>query len=131
MIYTDFPDLNALKPYAAEMNKRARQYDAPGTMTAVLLRSLILDSAGRCAWCDTKLLRQEFEIDHIHPLRRGGANTYDNLALTCAPCNRRKGERPPLQFALEQVAANGTITPLIRRLLDDHDADATRQESLL
>lgn len=30
------------------------------------------------------------ELDHIHPLSRGGTNDLDNLRAACSPCNRRK-----------------------------------------
>jgi hypothetical protein len=31
------------------------------------------------------------EIDHIHPVSRGGPNSIDNLSLACGWCNRNKG----------------------------------------
>jgi len=130
MRYDDFIKLDDLKKYAAAMNLRARQHHAAGQMTAVLLRSLILDSGGKCAWCDAGLVKQEFEIDHVLALVQGGANTYANLAVTCVTCNRRKGDKSPLTFALEQVARNGVQTALIRRILDENDADAAHQPSL-
>ena len=30
------------------------------------------------------------EIDHIHPLARGGTNKLDNLQVLCRSCNARK-----------------------------------------
>lgn len=32
-----------------------------------------------------------FTVDHIIPVKRGGTNAEDNLALACFHCNRRKG----------------------------------------
>jgi len=34
-----------------------------------------------------------FEVEHIIPLFRGGANAEFNLALACRSCNLRKGTR--------------------------------------
>ena len=34
-----------------------------------------------------------FTVDHIIPVKRGGTNAEDNLALACFHCNRRKGLR--------------------------------------
>lgn len=32
-----------------------------------------------------------FEIDHIIPVKHGGANGFDNLAFACPHCNQHKG----------------------------------------
>jgi hypothetical protein len=41
-----------------------------------------------CTYCGTT--EGAFEIDHIHPVSRGGENDLDNLCVACAPCNRSK-----------------------------------------
>ena len=130
MIYTDFLDIYELRKYATAMNTRAREYHAKGTLTGVLLRSIILDSAGKCAWCGTNLLKQDFEIDHIKALRWNGSNTYDNLAVTCVSCNRRKGEKTAIKFALELAAEHHEITQLVRKILDEHNTQGHHQPTL-
>ncbi|MYC81519.1 MAG: hypothetical protein F4X19_05425, partial [Acidobacteria bacterium] len=45
------------------------------------------DSQGR------KLDLDLFEVDHIVPRSKGGADVDDNLQLLCPTCNRRKGSR--------------------------------------
>ena len=46
-----------------------------------------------CEYCHTDETWQyvPFTIDHVNPVRSGGATTRDNLALACFHCNRRKG----------------------------------------
>ena len=47
----------------------------------------------RCEYCHVPELvfNFPFEVEHIVPLRQGGATTEANLALACRSCNLRKG----------------------------------------
>lgn len=62
--------------------------------------------SGRCALCNTPMLRNRFEaphariwakhratIDHIIPKSKGGTDTPENLQLAHARCNKIKGNR--------------------------------------
>lgn len=58
------------------------------------LRKLVRQRAlNTCEYClvheDNTFL--DFHIDHIISLKHGGTTTEDNLAFTCATCNRHKG----------------------------------------
>ncbi|MEU1074338.1 MULTISPECIES: HNH endonuclease signature motif containing protein [unclassified Streptomyces] len=33
------------------------------------------------------------EVDHVHPLAKGGRDDWDNLTPACSECNRSKGDR--------------------------------------
>lgn len=46
-----------------------------------------------CRYCKTT--EGPFEFDHIYPRGRGGADTIDNLCVSCVPCNRAKADRTP------------------------------------
>ena len=50
-------------------------------------------AGGRCEYCYITINDTYFggEIDHIQSLKHGGKTTFDNLALSCQPCNRKKG----------------------------------------
>jgi hypothetical protein len=130
MLYRDEIDNIVLGQYVARLNYRARQYNAVGTLSATDLRSLIMNCNGRCEWCQMSLVHSEFEIDHIISLSNGGINEIGNLAVSCLRCNRRKYENPPLQFALEFVAANGYKSPLVVRILALYGEVAYKQQSL-
>jgi 5-methylcytosine-specific restriction endonuclease McrA len=41
------------------------------------------------------LKHNDFTIDHILPVSRGGRNTWGNTACACPLCNQRKGNRTP------------------------------------
>ncbi len=50
--------------------------------------------AGVCGICHEAVERnQQWEIDHIVPLSKGGAHSYANVQLAHIRCNRRKGAK--------------------------------------
>ena len=48
---------------------------------------------GRCGGCRMDFPFKIFEVDHMIPRSRGGADHFDNLQLLCSHCNRIKGDR--------------------------------------
>lgn len=56
------------------------------------LRTLIMDRDGEvCFYCRSKT--GPWEVDHIHPVSKGGDDSPDNLCVACKPCNRAKGAK--------------------------------------
>lgn len=47
-----------------------------------------------CRYCGKQAHETELEVDHIHPVSRGGSDHPSNLVATCWKCNRGKGARP-------------------------------------
>lgn len=57
------------------------------------LRDVVAARAGyRCEYCLAPeiVFNSKFEVEHIHPLARGGADELWNLALACRACNGSK-----------------------------------------
>ena len=57
---------------------------------------LVADRANhRCEYCHAPELvfNFPFEVEHIIPVSREGADSEENLALACRSCNLRKGNR--------------------------------------
>lgn len=55
------------------------------------LRRAVFDrDNGQCRRCGS---RSYLELDHIIPLSKGGATSYDNLQVLCRSCNGHKGNR--------------------------------------
>jgi 5-methylcytosine-specific restriction endonuclease McrA len=52
----------------------------------------------RCFYCGEKL-GPGYHVDHITPVSKGGSNGLENIAIACAPCNRRKLAKWPWEFA--------------------------------
>ena len=48
-----------------------------------------------CEYCHTaeKWQYVRFTVDHVIPLKQDGSDAFDNLALACFHCNRRKAAR--------------------------------------
>ena len=48
-----------------------------------------------CQYCGAE--RSALTVDHVVPRSKGGPSSWDNIVTSCAPCNRRKGDRLPSQ----------------------------------
>ncbi len=51
----------------------------------------------RCAYCKTRL--DEYHVDHINPISKGGPNVRTNLQILCPPCNCKKNAKDPIDHA--------------------------------
>ena len=71
--------------------------------------------AARARWtCEVchSLLDETYEIDHVVPLHRGGADDLDNLQACCASCHRKKTAREELhrQTAAKQAKGRSPLS---------------------
>lgn len=66
-------------------------------------------AGGCCEYCRSQrqFSPSSFEIEHIVPLSRGGADTLANLALSCGQCNSHKSNKVG---AIDP--ASGQVVPL-------------------
>lgn len=69
-------------------NRRAREQT--GKLSKGIVVYLYGVQRGLCGCCGTELTN-DYQIDHIVPLSRGGLNIDSNVQLTHPVCNRRKG----------------------------------------
>jgi 5-methylcytosine-specific restriction endonuclease McrA len=63
------------------------------TRKAVLARD-----SWTCQYCGSQ--RNGLTVDHVIPRSRGGKSVWENIVAACAPCNRRKGNRLPVEVAM-------------------------------
>lgn len=59
--------------------------------------NVYLRDKGKCQYCSVKVSRSEFTYDHVKPRAQGGPTTWDNVVVSCTPCNQRKSGRTPEQ----------------------------------
>lgn len=73
--------------------RRARGAD--GAFFEVVNPGVVYDrDGGVCGICDGWVFAgEEWHIDHIHPLSKGGAHSYANVQLAHAFCNLSKGTK--------------------------------------
>lgn len=72
-------------------NRRARELDA--YVEDVDRRVVWLRDGGVCGICGEAADRDDWHLDHVQPLARGGLHCYENVQVTHPACNQRKGAR--------------------------------------
>jgi hypothetical protein len=82
---------------AHRRNRRARKLEVGGTLSSGLAAKLYGLQKGRCACC-REPLGDDYHLDHILPLTRGGTNTDDNIQLLRATCNLQKHAKHPIDY---------------------------------
>ena len=55
-----------------------------------LRHQILIRDGYRCRECGKSIDETSLEIDHIHPLSKGGPTTEDNLWVLCRDCNQSK-----------------------------------------
>jgi len=50
-----------------------------------------------CQYCSCKLDGGGATIDHVLPRSRGGKHRWENVVCCCLKCNRKKGDRTPVE----------------------------------
>jgi 5-methylcytosine-specific restriction endonuclease McrA len=63
------------------------------TRKAVLARD-----SWTCQYCGSR--KPGLTVDHVIPRSRGGLSVWENIVASCAPCNRRKGNRLPREIQM-------------------------------
>src|SRR2546421_7995446 len=61
-----------------------------------------------CQYCGS---RSNLTADHVIPRSQGGESTWENIVASCAPCNRRKGDRLPRQVNMHPRREPRTPSP--------------------
>lgn len=54
---------------------------------------------GRCEWCGV-VLSEDWHLDHLVPMSKGGTDEIENLRASCSSCNLSRGCMSADQFAV-------------------------------
>ena len=69
----------------------ARSNRMKGASWEAIRQRILRRDGHQCVSCGSAA--GPMEVDHIHPLARGGDHMDDNLQSLCRPCNRRKSHK--------------------------------------
>src|SRR5581483_1547087 len=73
----------------------------PHQTRALSRKNILLRDRNTCQYCGTVLASAELTLDHVVPRSRGGTSTWENLVACCHPCNRKKGNRLPIEARMK------------------------------
>jgi 5-methylcytosine-specific restriction endonuclease McrA len=68
-------------------------------------RAVFARDGWTCQYCGS---RSNLTVDHVIPRSKGGSSSWENIVASCAPCNRRKGDRLPRQAGMHPKRAPRT-----------------------
>lgn len=96
---------NGFYPYDTEdttcnMDRKRKKREV---CTAEVRMRLYQEANGRCRICGRTVQYRETSVDHIIPLSLGGADSEDNIQLSCKICNRTKAAFTEAEF-LDRVS---------------------------
>jgi 5-methylcytosine-specific restriction endonuclease McrA len=74
------------------------RYDRfPAHRVRLTRKNLLLRDDYQCQYCGRHPGVRELNIDHVLPRSRLGADTWENLVVSCRSCNLKKGRRTPFE----------------------------------
>lgn len=101
-----------------------------GLLMGYQVREYLLEKWGReCTYCAKKNI--PLQIEHIHPLSKGGSNRVSNLCLACSKCNQKKGNQPIEEFLNKKPSLIQKIKRLAKKPLKDAAAVNTTRNKLV
>lgn len=93
--------------------KRARFDLLPWVCKPRHLAELYEQQGGLCKYCSEKLTNDNLSIDHKTPRTRGGAHSFENLALVCHHCNNTKHNCTEPEFYEYIKRINAQCVPVV------------------
>lgn len=63
-------------------------------------KNVWLRDGGYCQYCAKAVAVADFTYDHVTPRSRGGKTVWENIVVSCVPCNQQKGNRTPTEVRM-------------------------------
>lgn len=58
----------------------------------------LIKQAGTCKYCHERLTYKNVTAEHVKARSKGGLNRKENIAASCEPCNKLKGQMEESKF---------------------------------
>lgn len=89
-----------------------------GELAGYEVREYLLNKWDRkCAYCGAENI--PLQVEHIHPLAKGGSSRISNLCMSCEPCNIKKGTKDIIVFLAKKPDVLKRILAQSKRPLKD------------
>lgn len=82
--------------------RRALKRNAQGSHDRGDVEECFRVQGGRCFYCLASLV-DDYHVDHMMPLSRGGSNGPENIVVSCQQCNLRKRTKTAEEFILRDL----------------------------
>ena len=89
---------NRDKRRAGESRRRAQKRKTKGSLTAENIKAQYKRQNGRCYYCEERV-GEDYHVDHLVPLSRGGLDIPENIVIACPTCNLSKADKLPHEWA--------------------------------
>ena len=86
----------------------AREYDLLNDAPSLTNKNLFERDKHMCLYCGEFLYNCELTRDHVVPVSRGGADTWENVVTACRICNQYKADR-----LLEEIGMRLLAVPYV------------------
>ena len=117
VIGTDAEEMTIKVPAVAVLR---RKISATKTGVKFSKINVCLRDDFRCQFCGKKLPMSQLNYDHVVPRSKGGRTTWDNIVMSCLPCNDRKRDRTPEEagMPLLSVPVRPKVLPMNEPYID-------------
>jgi 5-methylcytosine-specific restriction endonuclease McrA len=132
----DFPDLR--KALRQVLGVDAESIDIKVPAVAVLLGRVSRTKSGVkfskinvaqrdnfcCQYCGQRFPLSQLTYDHVLPRSQGGKTVWDNIVMSCGPCNSRKANRTPEESGMTPLhkPVRPDILPMAEPCINVQDA---------
>lgn len=72
----------------------------PRFIVRLTRRNLMIRDGFQCQYCGHRPSQRDLNLDHVVPRSRGGVDSWENLVVSCRPCNLKKGRRTPVEAGM-------------------------------
>ncbi|NMD69602.1 HNH endonuclease [Bacillus sp. DNRA2] len=102
-------------------------YEVEDDLTLMDVIWTFTTAQGECSYCGN--VTEDYHMEHIVPLAKGGPNTFSNITVACRSCNSSKSSHDLLQWrdfeevgeVIEKMATRKGVS--IKSVLEDMEPD--------